>query len=170
MAIATPATLVATSPHSNDCPFATAGGPVAVAVWFGSRMPGRQQTVRQKRATALWLALFCWAGVVLYLSSLSPAELPEAAFAFGDKVNHFAAFAVGGWLAASALRASRPQIGGTRVVTEAILLVAAFGALDEALQTWTPGRVGGDVLDWTADALGATAGALLSRLRRADTG
>jgi len=113
----------------------------------------------------LWGALFCWACAILWLSSLSPDELPDAAFAFWDKVNHFAAFVVGGWLAASALRISCPQAAGIRVVVTAIVIVAAFGVLDEALQTWTPGRVGADVVDWTADVLGATTGALMSRLR-----
>lgn len=114
---------------------------------------------------ALWLALLCWAAVILVLSSLSPEELPDAAFVFWDKLNHFGAFVVGGWLAASALRTSRPGAAGNRVVVQAIVLVAAFGALDEALQTLIPGRVGADVFDWTADLLGATTGAVMSRLR-----
>ena len=72
------------------------------------------------------------------------------------------AYAVGGWLAASAMRASRPRTKRTAVLILAVLLVAAFGVLDEALQTLTPGRTGGDVDDWMADVLGASAGALLS--------
>ena len=59
---------------------------------------------------------------------------------------------------------SRP---GIRIATGAILAVvaiAAFGALDELLQTFTPGRSGGDIFDWTADLIGAVAGALISLL------
>lgn len=117
---------------------------------------------RRAVSRLLWAALICWACVILWLSSLGPQELPEAAFLFWDKVNHFVAYAVGGWLAASALRVSHPQTKRTTVLMTAILLVAVFGVLDEALQTLTPGRTGGDVDDWTADVLGATAGALLS--------
>ena len=44
----------------------------------------------------------------------------------------------------------------------AICLLAAFGASDELLQKFTPGRSGGDLYDWIADFLGAITGALLN--------
>lgn len=113
---------------------------------------------------ALWAALLCWAGVIMWLSSLTPQELPEAAFLAWDKINHFAAFAVGAWLAASALRISFPRTQTALLLLVAIALIAAFGALDEALQTFTPGRTGGDFYDWIADFLGAIAGALSTLL------
>lgn len=118
------------------------------------------------------MALLAWACAILWFSSLRPDELPDAAFAFWDKLNHFAAFSVGGWLAASALRVSRPHAQPTTVLVLAVFLVAAFGVLDEALQTLTPGRSGAQLGDWIADALGATAGALLTlpALRRRSTG
>lgn len=125
-------------------------------MWFGSRVS------RRRFASLLWLGLLCWAGVILWLSSLSPDELPDAAFMFWDKVNHFAAFAAGGWLAAAALHVTRPRGRTATTLVLAVLLIAAFGVLDEALQTLTPGRTGGDVDDWVADVLGATAGALLT--------
>lgn len=110
----------------------------------------------------LWAALLCWACTILFLSSLAPEELPDAAFMFWDKVNHFAAFTLGGWLAAAALTVTRPRAGRATLLLMAVLLVGAFGFIDEAVQTLTPGRSGGDVGDWAADALGATAGALLT--------
>ncbi|MBJ7258026.1 MAG: VanZ family protein [Chthoniobacterales bacterium] len=113
-------------------------------------------------AFLLWTGLACWAGGILWLSSLTPGELPDAAFLVSDKINHFAAFAAGGWLAAGALRASSPRAGAVRQVLLAIALLAAFGALDEAMQTFTPGRTGGDLYDWIADFLGAASGALLN--------
>jgi VanZ family protein len=116
---------------------------------------------RRQHAIVLWTALFGWACAILWLSSLSPDELPDAAFAFWDKFNHFAAFAVGGWLAAAALRVSRPDFGRSVVLTLAVTLVAAFGLLDEWLQTITPGRTGANIYDWIADVLGAVAGGLL---------
>jgi VanZ family protein len=70
------------------------------------------------------------------------------------------AFAVGGWLTASALRLSRPASPLSGHLVSAVLLVAAFGAFGEALQILTPGRMGGDLHDWIADFLGALAGAL----------
>ena len=110
----------------------------------------------------LWLCVAFWAGCVLWLSSLTPRELPDAAFLFSDKLNHFVAFAVGGWLAASALRVSRPRTAPMTCILMAICLVAAFGASDELLQKFTPGRSGGDLYDWIADFLGAITGALLT--------
>jgi VanZ family protein len=115
------------------------------------------------RTTRLfWFALLCWAGGILWLSSLAPQELPDAAFIAWDKVNHFLAYAVGGWLAAGTLRLSRPQTPIAGRIFLAVVLIAVFGILDEALQTLTPGRTGGDIGDWIADVLGAGAGAVLS--------
>lgn len=117
---------------------------------------------RARRPLALWAALICWATLILWLSSLTPQQLPDAAFVFWDKANHFLAFTVGGWLAASALHASHHQARVVSNVIVAVILIAAFGVLDEALQTLTPGRTGGDFRDWVADLLGAALGAFLS--------
>ncbi|MFM8231188.1 MAG: VanZ family protein, partial [Chthoniobacterales bacterium] len=126
----------------------------------GSVFPWRMP--RLALSLALWAALACWASGILWLSSMTPKELPEAAFLFSDKFNHFVAFAVGGWLAGSALRLSGPHSPVAGKIILAIVLVAAFGAFDEALQKFTPGRTGGDLYDWIADVLGAIAGALLT--------
>lgn len=133
----------------------------AVVAVFRSAMP------RPITAVLLWLALLVWGASVLWLSSLTRQELPEAAFLLSDKFNHFVAFAVGGWLAASALRISCRQGRATGQILLAILLIAAFGAFDEMLQTYTPGRQGGDLYDWIADFLGAIAGALLTLVTHA---
>lgn len=116
---------------------------------------------RRRLALILWVSLGIWAAV-LWLSSLPPQELPDAAFLFWDKLNHFLAYAVGGWLAASAVRLSWPRSGVVRTLVIGVVIIAAFGILDETFQTLTPGRSGGDVDDWLADVLGATAGALLT--------
>jgi VanZ family protein len=117
---------------------------------------------RRTLARLLGFALLCWACGMLVLSALTPQELPEAAFLFWDKLNHFLAYTLGGWLAASALRISRPATRLATATIVAVIAVAAFGVLDELLQTFTPGRSGGDIVDWTADLLGALAGALIS--------
>lgn len=115
------------------------------------------------RTTRLfWFALLCWAGGIMWLSSLTPHELPDAAFIAWDKVNHFLAYAVGGWLAAGAVRLSRPLSPVAGRIVLAVVLIAVFGILDEALQTLTPGRTGGDIGDWIADILGAGVGAVAS--------
>ena len=115
------------------------------------------------RTTRLfWFALLSWAGGILWLSSLTPQELPDAAFIAWDKINHVLAYAVGGWLAAGALRLSRPLAPVAGRIVLAVVMVAAFGIVDESLQALTPGRTGGDIGDWIADVLGAGAGAVAS--------
>ena len=133
----------------------------APAAVFRSAMP------RPLLATLLWTAVICWAAAIMWLSSMTPGQLPDAAFFTPDKLNHFVAFALGAWLTAAALRVS--HVGGqiTRQVILAILLISAFGAFDEMLQTYTPGRRGGDLYDWIADFLGAIAGALLTLVTHA---
>ena len=64
-----------------------------------------------------------------------------------------AAFGASG-LVHDCIRASAPA--------RAVVLIAAFGVLDETVQTMTPGRTGGDLRDWIADVIGAVIGALLS--------
>ena len=123
---------------------------------FVNRVP------RPVLATLLWLALLVWAVGIVWLSSLTSDKLPTTAFLMWDKSNHLAAFAVGGWIAVSALRTSRPEARALPSIAAAIILVAAFGAFDEFRQLLTPGRSGADFYDWIADFLGAVAGVILS--------
>lgn len=122
----------------------------------------RNTVPRALLAATLWGALGIWAIAVLWLSSLSPPELPSAAFLAWDKLNHFLAFAAGGWLAASALRISIPCRGNGGLLLAAALIVATFGAFDEMFQLLSPGRSGADLYDWIADLLGASFGAFFS--------
>lgn len=117
---------------------------------------------RRVLVTILGVALFGWACGILWLSSLSPDELPSAAFVFWDKINHVATFAVGGWLAASVIGLVRPTAPAVGRIVVAVVAIAMFGVVDEAVQTLTPGRSGGDVFDWIADVVGAASGAALS--------
>lgn len=117
---------------------------------------------RRRLVVILYAGLGCWALAILWLSSLTPSELPESAFLLWDKLNHVLAFTVGGWLAATAVRVSRPAMPAAGALFTAVVLIAAFGVLDETVQTMTPGRTGGDLRDWIADVIGAVIGALLS--------
>lgn len=117
---------------------------------------------RRRLALLFWFAWLVWCGGILWLSSLSHRDLPAAAFLAWDKFNHFAAFAIGGWLAATAWQIGRPAASTLGRLTLPIVMVAAFGALDELVQLYTPGRTGADLHDWIADFLGAIAGALFS--------
>lgn len=109
-------------------------------------------------AFGLWLAGIC------VLSSMSGPQL-EPAFEFlpGDKFAHFVAFALGGALLAVALKRSF-AMSWSRVIGLSVLSVGLFAAVDEWHQTFTPGRSGGDIGDWTADMLGAATGAVITSL------
>ena len=115
-------------------------------------------------AGLLWSALLGWGAGILSVSSVNGEFLPSGLFSltFADKLIHFIAFALGGWVAAAALRFSFPSLPVARAILTAIVLVAAFGVVDETWQTSTPGRMGGDQYDWIADFLGGIAGALLT--------
>ncbi|MGI9125248.1 MAG: VanZ family protein [Mycobacterium sp.] len=117
---------------------------------------------RRTRAALLWVGLICWALGVLWLSSLTPQELPKAAFVLWDKADHVLAYTVGGWLAATAIRASRRGTATATWFVPAVALITVFGVLDEYVQSFTPGRSGGDRYDLVADLVGAVLGALLS--------
>jgi VanZ family protein len=94
--------------------------------------------------------------LVLFVSSRPHLSLGTAGLPHLDKVAHFVEYAALGALLYRALRLS----GGRRV--EALLGTAALAALlalgDEIFQRRVPGRES-SLLDWTADELGAIAGA-----------
>ena len=84
---------------------------------------------RATLAGLFWFALACWAATMLWLSSLTAQELPDAAFLAWDKINHFLAYAVGGWLAAGALRLSRPSMPvATRIIGAIVIEPGALEA------------------------------------------
>jgi VanZ family protein len=110
-----------------------------------------------------WLPPAMWAVLILVLTSVptpsdTPGNIPHL-----DKVVHFVLYAGEGWFVTRALRTRRPL-----TLVGALLAIAAFAAFDEWHQRFF-GRDPG-VLDWIADAIGASAGIMLaSRVRDAET-
>ena len=102
-----------------------------------------------------------WFGVLWWLSSQSflptPGDFPNS-----DKFEHTVFFAIGGTCFLLSLRLA----GWAQSTFSAIALTVAFcgliGVVDEWHQLYTPGRSGGDVWDWTADASGGLVGALVA--------
>lgn len=105
--------------------------------------------------------LLIWAGLLIWLSEQSHLPSP-AKFEGIDKVQHTVYFAAGGvcFLLGLRLAGLLRSVGSAVVVT--VLFCSLVGALDEWHQTFTPGRSGGDVWDWTADTLGGLLGALIA--------
>jgi VanZ family protein len=104
-----------------------------------------------------WLPAAGWAGLIFYLSSRS--RLPGPDVDGFDKVAHFGAYAVLGWLLVRAAdRSLLPLAVGA-------LLGVLYGASDEIHQMYVPGR-SPDVRDWFADAAGVAAATFVyTRLR-----
>lgn len=122
----------------------------------------------------LWRVLvIVWAAVLWWLSSQSKLPSP-AKFEGIDKIEHTLYFAAGGMCFLLGLRLAGLARQTITAVTLTVLFCSAVGLLDEWHQTFTPGRSGGDVWDWTADTLGGVLGALIAfaaerRLTSAET-
>lgn len=105
-----------------------------------------------------WLPAAAWAGVIFYLSS--QPRLPAPDLSNFDKVAHFGAYALLGWLLAFATDRSRLPLA------LAVVLGVLYGASDEIHQMFVPGR-SPELLDWFADAAGVFAATLVYVRRRA---
>ena len=97
-----------------------------------------------------WGPALLWAAAVFTASSRP--TLPHLPSVLGwDKLQHSAAYAVGGALIARALG------GGRREAVLAVLLGILYGVSDEVHQLFVPNR-NSSALDWAADTLGVLAG------------
>ena len=114
------------------------------------------------------LALLGWFGGILYLSSLGPTSVSNAAPAKAvdsvglpiDIVGHLVLYAVLGALAIWAMGRLRPAWGWSmRGVTGAVVLGVMCGLFDEWYQGFIPGR-DSSFEDVGLDTIGALAGGL----------
>ena len=97
----------------------------------------------------LWPVLIV---VTLFVVSGQSEVAAPSGFDFSiDKIGHFGVF---GALATSLIRLPVFQKQGPRGAWAVILLVSAYGGLDEWRQSFTPGRFM-EFGDWVADTLGA---------------
>lgn len=94
--------------------------------------------------------------ILFWLVSDRPGDLPIPSGGL-DKVAHALAYAV---LAGTLRWGFGPQ-GGRSATLASWAIAAAYGAVDEAHQSWVPGRLA-TVGDWIADMVGAAVGATLA--------
>ena len=107
-----------------------------------------------------WWPPVAWAVCILVATWIPGAMVPRVPAPEGtDKVVHFIFFLVLAFLIQRALRAQ----GSARLVPYVILALAAFGAFDEYVQQFIPGR-SMELLDWVADVSGAIVGVVIARL------
>lgn len=107
-----------------------------------------------------WWPPAAWAACILVATWIPGARLPHIVLPEGgDKAIHFAFFVVLAYLVQRAVGAQ----GSARAVPYVLLALATFGALDEYVQQFIPGR-SMELLDWVADVSGAVVGVVIARL------
>ena len=107
----------------------------------------------------LWAPVVLYAGLIFYLSSLTPTQPLPLSFSGSDKVIHFFEYLGLAFLMIRALHAEKRLSFRARYLA-VFFLAAAYGASDEFHQYFVPGREcsGFDLL---ADVAGAAAGVLV---------
>lgn len=120
-----------------------------------------------KRAAwpVVWGPVIAYAGLVVFMSSLSASDLGPSVIWRFDKLIHTAEYAVLGALSCRALLLG-PGLSARWAVPLAIVAAFLFGLSDEWHQSFVPGRdsSGWDALaDLTGAILGSTAYLLASR-------
>lgn len=114
-----------------------------------------------RRAVAAWGPAVLWATVIFVVSDQPVVPLPKVHH--GDKLGHFAAYLLLGFLLARG--AAFSGLGSAWTVALGLL----YGASDEFHQAFVPGR-SVELGDWIADALGVAAGTLLYLYLRTGAG
>lgn len=101
------------------------------------------------RGVLAWVPAAAWAAAIFAVSARPSVAIPG--FWSADKLLHFAAYALLGFLVAhGADRSGLPP-------RWAVAIGCLYGASDEIHQALVPGR-SADPADWAADALGVLAG------------
>ena len=113
------------------------------------------------KSPAFWVVLY--ALLVIGLSSIPGKAFPDIRLLHYDKLIHLVEYAILGFLLSRAL--ALRVTSGRGIITVALLIAGAFGALDETYQLLIPGR-DFSYGDWVADILGILAGGSLFLLRR----
>jgi hypothetical protein len=103
---------------------------------------------------ALWAPVAIWAGVIFWFSTRPASQIPGR---FAEE-GHLGEYAIFGALLYFALRADLPR---WRALGVAIAAASLYGVSDEFHQHFVATRTP-DVMDWIADTVGASVGALLA--------
>ena len=107
----------------------------------------------------LYFPLITYWFVLLFLTTLPGKDLPKTGI--NDKIEHFTAYFILGFLFSLTLLLQNKyyQIKKYFAIFSGIF-IGLYAALDEIHQLFIPGR-DCDILDWTADMIGASLGILL---------
>ncbi len=106
----------------------------------------------------VWAPAIAYAGLIVFMSSLTASDLGPSELWRFDKLIHTAEYAVLGGLLCRALLL-RSRLPARWAVLAAIAGAALFGLTDEWHQAFVPGRDSSG-WDWLADVTGATLGSM----------
>ncbi len=115
----------------------------------------------QKRPQVWISAWSVWFVTLCFLSSGTPAPENTPDIPHLDKIAHFGFFFGGGGLFCGWLRHQFKKLNALQCIGITTLVGSLVGVIDEYHQTFTPGRSGNDIGDWTADTLGSLTGAIV---------
>lgn len=107
-----------------------------------------------------WLPALAYMALIFALSSIRISAPIIRDVPFQDKGVHFIEYLVLGFLCAYATRRTWPRRHPARTILLGAFLAAAWGFSDELHQAFVPGR-SADIVDFVADTLGSSTGALL---------
>ncbi|MCX7713116.1 MAG: VanZ family protein [Chthoniobacterales bacterium] len=106
----------------------------------------------------LWFLFTCWLITIFYLASLPQKEIPTIlSVIFMDKIAHFFAFLIGGFLFLAALHVT-PPIFRIDPVFFSITFAIFIGLANEFYQIFVPTRTGADLPDIIANTFGSITG------------
>ena len=117
-----------------------------------------------------WVPVALYAGVIFYLSAQSHPEEQLPSFLLkdvSDKVLHGVEYGILAVLCYRAFRWAAGSAVARQAVVLAIVTASAFGLTDEVHQAFVPLRES-SWLDWLADTVGATIGAISWRFIRSE--
>ncbi|MGB8317125.1 MAG: VanZ family protein [Ignavibacteriaceae bacterium] len=115
--------------------------------------------IEKNKGKLLYIPLVIYWLVLLVLTTLPGKELPKTGI--NDKIEHFTAYFLLGILLSLTLLFQNKFSKIKKYFTLFTgLIIGLYAALDEIHQLFIPGR-NCDILDWTADMIGASIGILV---------
>lgn len=149
--------------------------------YAAAQQPARKPRGRRKPGGCYvflsWVALFCWAAFIYYMSAHTSSELGQGVFAhvreviqqlvwtyYGyvedpvSPIGHFCEYFIFGALLGNALHCHMPLLPATFL---AIACASGYGYTDEVHQLSVAGRYF-DLEDWKVDTIAATLGSFLA--------
>ena len=115
--------------------------------------------IEKNKGKLLYIPLAIYWLILLVLTTLPGNDLPKTGI--NDKIEHFTAYFLLGILLSLALLFQNKFLKIKKYFTLYTgLFIGLYAALDEIHQLFVPGREC-DIMDWTADMIGASIGILL---------